>query len=116
MTGWKFMDQRRCTEHVCRVLAIIALPWPLLWQGCLLKAKRSFRTPNASVNRIRDSKEFLKNLPTPSGCRSARRSSVHSVLRPHRKANLNFVRREPHMGSYASQQRVIAIDGPAASG
>src|SRR5712675_1009864 len=69
--------------------------------------------PNVFVNRIRDSKQFWKNSPTQSECRSARRSSVHSLLCPHRSS---FVRHELHMGSYASGHRVIAIDGPAASG
>src|SRR6478672_6147751 len=109
----KFMDQRRCTERVCRALAIIALPWPLPSRACLLKARRSFRTPNVFVNRIRASKQRLKNLPTRNGCRSARQSSVHSLPCRHRSS---FVRHELHMGSYSSQHRVIAIDGPAASG
>src|SRR4051795_5464559 len=72
--------------------------------------------PNVFVNRIRDSKLFLKNLPTRSGCRSARRSSVRSLLCPHRRGNLGFVRHELHMGSSVSHHFVIAIDGPAASG
>src|SRR6185436_1994039 len=83
----KSTDQLRFTEHVCRALAIIVLPWPSLWPACLPKARRLFRMPNVFVNRIPGSKQFLKNLAIRSGCRSARRSSVHSLLRLPRRVN-----------------------------
>src|SRR6266567_4073632 len=125
------------TGRAWRALAITESRWLLPSLVYSPRAKPLFKMPTASANLIRDLKPCWKSLATRDGCRSARLSSAHLLLLRSRKRNseaaaghLRLVRRIasprerwlklPHVMHFVphsqASHRVVAIDGPAASG
>src|SRR6266571_6165910 len=126
MTVSRSMDRRRCAARDCLVLAIIELPWLSRWLDSLPTAKQLFKTPSVSVNRIPDSKKLWTSSSVRDELAPARRSSVR-LSRPrrcknkHALASARVPRKSPLVAGESEMQgqdrhRVIAIDGPAASG
>src|SRR5438105_7445091 len=126
MTVSRSTGRRRCAALDCLVLAIIELRWPLRWLDFLPTAKQLFKTPSVFVNRIPDSKKPWRSSSVLDEPAPARRSSVR-LPQPRRCKNKHalasarvprktaLISRESEMQGQ-DRHRVIAIDGPAASG
>src|SRR5438105_13737728 len=126
MMASRSMGPRHCVVRVSPASAITESPWLLLLPDFLPMAKQLFKTPSAFVNRIPDSKKLWTSSLVQDGLAPARPSSARSC-RPRRSKNNRtlasprvprktaLVAREPEMQAQ-DRHRVIAIDGPAASG
>src|SRR5882724_855214 len=126
MTALKSMDRRRCAGRDSPVSATIESRWPLPWPDSLPTAKQLFRTRNVSANRIPVSRklwtsssaqvEFAPAHPSLArSCQRRRWKNNHTLASAGVPRKTALVAREPEMQAQ-DRHRVIAIDGPAASG
>src|ERR1700693_4437892 len=125
MTALKFMGPRHCVVRVFPVLAITGSPWPSPLPGFLPTAKQLFKTPSAFANLIPDSKKLwtsssVQDGPAPArrslarSCRLRRSKNNHALASP--RVPRKTARRAQLQMQAPDRHRVVAIDGPAASG
>src|SRR5882724_373019 len=115
MTALRFMDLRHCVARAWPVSVTTALPWPLPSPVCLPRAKRLCRMLTVSRNRTPALRPRSKSSLIRSACTQALGSSVRSQPRGSTKSD-RFGRCLITQSMSSDSHRVIAIDGPAASG
>src|SRR5438128_6684364 len=109
------MDLRNCVARAWPVSVTTALPWTLPSPVCLPRAKRLCRTLIVSRNRTPALRPRSKSSLIRSACTQALRSSVRFQRRGATKSDRSGRCLIRHSMS-SDSHRVIAIDGPAASG
>src|SRR5882724_10661331 len=115
MTALRFMDLRHCVARAWPVSVTTALPWPLPSPVCLPRAKRLCRMLTVSRNRTPALRPRSKSSLIRSACTQALRSSVRFQRRGSTKGDRSG-RCLISQSMSSDSHRVVAIDGPAASG